>query len=524
MSDAVATKRTALVTGAVTGLGASFAELLARRGFNLVLVDKQEQRLAGRVADLAARHGVDVYPIAQDLRDPSAGARIEECCATAGRRIDLLVNNAGFSLNTLFRETEWREVDGNVRVLLNVVVELTHRFLPGMLERRWGRIVNVASMSGFMPGGVRLATYNASKTFLIPFTEALDFELRGTGVRATAVCPGFTKTEFYVASDTHDVRDSVPAFMWLEPDKVAGDGIAAAMRGKPIQITGLPNQAIATAAKFVPRKLLRDRTRVLHRKAHDEMAAIGPGTSAGGPRRAAVVTGASSGIGASFAELLAREGFDLVLVARREEVLKERADGLARRHGIRAHAFRLDLAEQSACEALLAECDRLSWPVEVLVNSAGYPANQLFARMAWTDVAAVLQVLFNSIVHLTHAFVRRMIARGSGRIINVASLAAFEPGSYRSTLYSSAKAAVVAFSESVDSELEGTGVHVSALCPGFTRTEWASKSGVDESSVPRALWMDSDAVAALGLAGARRGDPVVVAGTPAQRLVTKVLQ
>lgn len=523
MKSEIQSKRTALVTGAATGLGASFADLLAREGFDLVLVDRQADRLRERAASLSERYAVRAEPIVRDLADAAAVSDIFSQCQTRGIGVDFLVNNAGFHLKTLFHETRWGDIEANVRVLLTVVVEMTHRFLPGMLKRGWGRIVNVSSVSGFMPGGVRLTTYNATKSFLIPFTEGLNLELEGSGVAATVVCPGFMRTDLFVANGLTDVRDAVPGFMWLDPAQVAKEAYRAAMNGTGLRVNGLANRLIVTAAKFVPRKLLRDRTKILHRKAHDAIGAAPIGQRTGGIRRASLVTGATSGIGADFATELAREGMDVILVARRENLLRQRAEELTRRFGVRTHAIVCDLADPEAPTTLRRQCEDLGWAVDILVNNAGYPVNELFRDMRWSEIDAALQLLVRSVLQLTHAFVPGMIARGWGRIVNVASLAGFEPGSYRSTLYSSSKRLLIGFSESVDSELEGTGVRVTALCPGFTKTEWGSKSSV-KVTVPPLLSMESDRVARIGLAAAKRGGPIAVATTPAQRLVTTAFQ
>jgi short-subunit dehydrogenase len=514
-------KRTALVTGAVAGLGARFADLLARQGYDLVLVDRQAERLAERAKEIAARNHVQVHAVPMDLALPDAGARIFARCQELGVTVDVLVNNAGYHLNKLFHELPWDAIEANVRVLLDVVVELSHRFLPGMVERGWGRIVNVASMSGFMPGGVRLATYNATKAFLIPFTEALNLELEGTGVHASAVCPGFMRTELFEANGLTDVSDSVPSFMWLDPAHVASEALAAADRGAPVRVSGLPNQIIATAARFVPRQLLRERSKIFHRKAHAAIKAEGrAGEGARVNGLAALVTGASAGIGASFAEVLARRGYDVILVARREDKLKEIANEVARRHGVRTHTIVKDMTDRRAPLALHEACAKLGWPVDVVVNNAGYPVNELFHRMTWEAVDGALQILIRSVMHLTHLFLPSMVERRSGRIVNVASLAGFEPGSYRSSLYSSAKASVIGFTESIDAELEGTGVRATAVCPGFTKTEWMSKTGLDASKVPALLQMESGDVARVGYEAALRGTPVALVGTPAQRVLT----
>ncbi len=511
----------ALITGAAAGLGASFADRLARDGFELVLVDRQADRIQARADELSRKHGVKAHVIVQDLVAPGAVANIHARCAELGLRVDMLVNNAGFHLDKLFRDFEWPVLRDNIRLLLDVVVEMTHRFLPGMVDAGWGRVINVASMSGFMPGGIRLATYTSTKAFLIPFSEGLNIELEGTGVHVTALCPGFMRTDLFVSSGLTDVRDSVPGFMWLEPGQVADEAVRASMAGRPVLVTGLPNKLILAAAKVTPRALLRERTRILHRNAHGKNggAVVADGPKAGAPK-AALVTGASAGIGASFAETLAREGFDVILVARRKEVLDRKAAELSERYRVKTHVIVKDLTKAAQVSELVAECKSLGWPIDVLVNNAGYPVNDLFLQMKWEDVNGALEILLRSVAQLTRAVLPGMIERKWGRIINVASLAGFEPGSYKSTIYSSAKASVISFSESVNAELEATGVAVTALCPGFTNTEWAGKAKLAPGSVPSVLVMESDDVARIGYEAARRGDAVCVVGTVPQRILS----
>ena len=211
MIDSSARRRTALVTGAAAGLGLKFAENLARQDFDLVLVDRQSQRIEALAIALAQNFGVRTYPIAQDLCESRAATNLRSSCDALGVSVDMLVNNAGLPLNKPLHQMPWLTISDNMHLLLGVVVELCHRFLPPMIERKWGRIVNVASMSGFMPGGVRLAIYNAAKTFLIPFSEGIGRELAGTGVHVTALCPGFVKTEIFESSGIDDVAQTVPA-------------------------------------------------------------------------------------------------------------------------------------------------------------------------------------------------------------------------------------------------------------------------------------------------------------------------
>jgi short-subunit dehydrogenase len=510
----------ALVTGAAAGLGASFAERLARDGFDLVLVDRQAERVQSRADDIARRHGVRAHAIVQDLTQPDAVHNIHARCQALGVHVGVLVNNAGHHLDKRFCDFPWSVLRDNVRLLLDVVLETTHRFVPAMIERGWGRVINVASVSGFMPGGVRLATYTSTKAFLIPFSEGLNLELEGTGVSVTAICPGFMRTDLFVNSNLTDVSDVVPGFMWSEPDRVADQAVRAAMKGSPLHVSGLPNRLLLAAAKVTPRALWRERTRILHRKAYGKNGVAGGAAQGAAAKRAALVTGASAGIGASFAETLAAEGYDVVLLARRQSLLEERAADLRRRFGVQAHVIVEDLTRREAVDAIVAECERLGWPIDVLVNNAGYPVNELFCQMTWPEVDAALQILVRSVYQLTRAFLPGMVERKWGRVINVASMAGFEPGSYRSTLYSSSKAAVIAFSESVNAEVEATGVSVTALCPGFTKTEWASKARLAPGSVPKALMMESADVARIGFEAARRRVAVSEVGTPAQRLLS----
>jgi short-subunit dehydrogenase len=525
MNTADTRRRVALVTGAAAGLGSRFAERLARDGFDLILVDRQAERTQVLADDLARRYAVRTHVIVRDLTVPSAAADIQAACDALGWSVDVLVNNAGFHLNKALHELPLSAVRDNIQLLLRVVVEMCHRFLPPMINRGWGRIINVSSVSGFMPGSVRLATYNASKSFLIPFSEAIGLELAGTGVNVTAVCPGFMKTDIFVSSGLTDVGESVPAFMWTDPAQVADEAIHSVMKGVPVRVSGIPNRLIVFASKFVPRSLLRERSRIFHKAARRSQSAGQNATfRSSDEKKAALVTGASSGIGASFSNLLAKEGYDIVLVARRREALERCADELSSRYGVLTHVIVQDLTVPEAPENIATECERLGWPIGVLVNNAGYPTTELFHKMSWAEVDAALRILVTNVVELTHKFLPQMVARGSGMVINVASMAAFEPGSFRSSLYSSSKVFIVGFSESIAAEVAGSGVIITALCPGFTRTNWLSKNKLENTAVPSFLWMESDAVAEIGYSAAQRGTTVAVAGTPALRAIYTLFQ
>ena len=523
MSSSFDKHRTALVTGAASGLGACFAEVLAREHYDLVLVDRQEGALREQIVRLAERYSVRCHPIVCDLTESSAVDKIYNECEALGLTVDFLVNNAGYHLNQMFHEMPWTMIEDNLQILLTVVVEMTHRFLPAMIRQKWGRILNVASVSGFMPGGIRLTTYNATKTFLVPFSEALNSELSASGIHVTALCPGFMRTSLFVNSGLTDVRDSVPSFMWLNPAEVADGAYRAVTKGRPIYIPGLINKVIVTAAKFVPRALLRERTRILHRSALAKMRAETSlrQDNVDAPK-VALVTGASSGIGASFCKLLAQEGYNIVMVARREDLLRQSAAQLSSQYHVETRVIAQDLTEPGAVEALEAKLCEFGWSVNLLVNNAGYPLNKLFSQMSWPQVAAVLELYIRLNVRLIHALLPGMLFQKKGHIINVSSLAAFEPGSFRSSLYCSSKAFLIGFSESLAGEMESRNISVTVICPGFTLTEWPAKSSLNAKAIPSFFWMTSDQVAREGYAAAKRGVPVQIIGTPVMRAVSLV--
>ena len=234
-----------------------------------------------------------------------------------------------------------------------------------------------------------------------------------------------------------------------------------------------------------------------------------PDTSPG-PRRLAIVTGASAGIGAAFAERLAREAYDLVLVARRRERLDEIADKLTRAHARRVDVLAADLCAPEgvrAVEARIAEEPAL----ELLVNNAGFGTNGAFADLdrEGEDEEVRLNVL--ALLRLTHAAIAAMKVRGHGTVINVSSLAGFQPSPFNAT-YGATKAFVNSFTQGVAEELRETGVRLQLLCPGFTRTEFQEVAGVRTDAVPDFAWMTAEAVVDASLAGLRRGELVVIPG------------
>ena len=221
----------------------------------------------------------------------------------------------------------------------------------------------------------------------------------------------------------------------------------------------------------------------------------------------ALVTGATAGIGLEFARTLAARGHDIVLVARDRTRLEQLADEL-RALRVQVEVLPADLADRSQLATVEARLSDRSRPVEILVNNAGFGVPKRFADADVEDEQAMLDVLVTAVMRLTHAAVPGMVARGTGAILNVSSVAGWITGG----TYSAAKAWVTVFSESLSIELAGTGVHVTAVCPGYTHTEFHQRAGMEMDSVPEWMWLDTKQVVDTALSDVRKGRPVSVAG------------
>jgi uncharacterized protein len=237
---------TALVTGASSGIGVEIAGELARRGHALTLVARREDRLRDMADKIGPEHGVRVDWIAADLADASERDRIPAEITARGQIVHLLVNNAGIGTNGRFYELPVAGEIQMVRLNVEAMVALCGAFVPGMVERGSGKILNVASVSGFMPVPQQ-ATYAASKAFALTFTESLTLDLHGTGVTATALCPGPVKTEFA------GLIEGMPSAYFVEPARVAREAIDGLEQGDRTVIPGVLNKVNAVSGRHTPR-------------------------------------------------------------------------------------------------------------------------------------------------------------------------------------------------------------------------------------------------------------------------------
>jgi len=245
---------TALITGASAGLGAEYARLFAADKHDLVLVARRRDRLEALARELEAARGVKARVVAADLAAPDGVSRVVEEVRRLGLEIDFLVNNAGFGTSGAFVELDLGRELEMIQVNITALVSLTRAFLPAMCSRRRGRILNVGSTAGFPPGPF-MAVYYASKAFVNSFTEALWYELRGTGVTATVSCPGATATEFAkVAGNASSLLFRLGA---ASAATVARQGYRAMMKGRPMVIHGLKNKLTVQSLRISPRAVAR---------------------------------------------------------------------------------------------------------------------------------------------------------------------------------------------------------------------------------------------------------------------------
>ncbi len=249
-------RRTVLVTGASAGIGQALARVFAEHGFDLVLVARREERLQALSRELGERFHVDARVLVADLADAATPARIFDKCRAGGRDVDVLVNNAGYGLGGRFLDAGWEQHVRFIQVMVTAVVDLTYRFLPGMIERGYGRVINVASLAGLTPASAGHTLYAAAKAFLIKFSESLALEGAGHNVHVTALCPGFTHTEFHDVTGTRALVNELPKFMWMDAESVARDGYRAVMRGDSIRVPGRTNRTLALLVRLMPQSLV----------------------------------------------------------------------------------------------------------------------------------------------------------------------------------------------------------------------------------------------------------------------------
>ena len=252
-------RRLMLITGASAGIGAEFARQYAARGWDLALTARRADRLETLARELEAEHNIKALTITADLAAPAAVDLILAYIDEAGRHVDGIVNNAGYGLPGTFFNTSWQAQADFIQVLSTAPIELVHKCLAGMAERNYGRIINVASLAGYTPGSNGHTLYASVKSSLIKFSESIHAEAHAAGynINCTALCPGFTYSEFHDVNGTREKAQEMPGWLWMDAAPVVEAGIIAVTRGQPVVVPGAVNKGLATLTRILPEPIGR---------------------------------------------------------------------------------------------------------------------------------------------------------------------------------------------------------------------------------------------------------------------------
>jgi len=241
--------RTALVTGATSGIGRAFAEVLAHRGMDLVISGRDLARLEIVAQDLREEAGANVEILIADLSDR---AQVDLVAQRAmGEDIALVINNAGYGLAVPFVSGDVAQEQALLDVLVTAVMRISHAALPGLVERNFGGIINVSSVAGWLSSG----TYSAAKSYVTTFSESLAMQLRDSGAHVMALCPGFTRTEFQQRAGMN--TQTIPEIMWLDPHDVVHEALSDFASAKPVSVPGVQYKTLGLVAQYLPRPLVR---------------------------------------------------------------------------------------------------------------------------------------------------------------------------------------------------------------------------------------------------------------------------
>jgi short-subunit dehydrogenase len=249
-------KKTALITGASSGIGLEFAKLLAAKGYNLVLCARRKERLIAIGEELEKKFSVRTYSIQADLSKRETPDEIFKELRSKDITIDFLVNNAGLSLKRKFSRNSWEEIDDFMNLMMVNVTKLCHLVLPSMKEKKQGHIVNVSSIAAFVPEDSG-SLYTASKKYVSSLSVALAKEGEPYGVKVLALCPGFTHTEFHKVLGNKEKVEKFPKIMWMTADRVVEEGYDAVIKGKRIHINGLVNKVICFIFHMIPECIIK---------------------------------------------------------------------------------------------------------------------------------------------------------------------------------------------------------------------------------------------------------------------------
>jgi len=241
-----------LITGASAGIGEALAREFAKAGWDLALTARREEPMIALAKELKETYGTTSHILPADLAKPGACADILGRLAKKKAQIDGLVNNAGYGLTGHYLHNDWQAHKDFLTLMLDAPCEMTHMVAAGMKARGFGRIINVASLAGHIPGSRGHTLYGATKSFLIKFSQSLNLEMQPYGVKVSALCPGFTYSEFHDVNKTRRAVNKMPDWMWMSAEAVAESGFMALEKNRAVYIPGRSNKMIAVIAKLLP--------------------------------------------------------------------------------------------------------------------------------------------------------------------------------------------------------------------------------------------------------------------------------
>jgi short-subunit dehydrogenase len=378
-------------------------------------------------------------------------------------------------------------------------------FLPAVRAAR-GKILNVASIAAYFPGGPGMATNYASKSFVLSFSLALSQELHSQGVTVSALCPGYTKTDFQARAGFGPNMDlsRLPGSTAIE---VAEAGYAGLIAGRREIVPGFLNKFSISLLPFLPKALILAVISRLQQNRAPHHPETGLTQEGGETRRVSVITGASGGIGAGLARVFARHGHDLALVDCSRAELEALADEIAASGRPRPLVLVFDLIEQGAVTRIAAALEAAEASPEILVNNAGFGLVGEAAGLDPTEQLAIIDLNIRVVVEITLCFLPSIRA-ARGKILNVASISAYFPGGPGMAAYYASKSFVLSFSLALSQELNSQGVTVSALCPGLTKTGFQARAGfgpnIGLARLPTSTAIEVAEAGYAGLIGGRR--------------------
>ncbi|GAA4773409.1 hypothetical protein GCM10023200_02250 [Actinomycetospora chlora] len=504
------TPRRTLVTAADTDLGRALVRRLHARGDEIVLAGGERDALEAIAADLGGK--VEVLP--GDLADVDDLDLVVRRLQADTRPIDLLVVGPTDPVADGLPDVEPAVARAALDRAAGAVLGLLRAALPGMIARGHpgpGGVITVAGPAAYLPAAGAAGLDGAAQAYVAMLTESLQQAVGREGLTLTTVCPTPPGGQ-----GEHTVLDAVPLRVAPpDADAVAAAALADHAAGRVLSVPGIGTRALVGVSRLVPFGAVRAVRSAAARHLRSPLAAWRERRGPRGPRPGtALVTGASSGIGAAFAEHLALAGHDLVLVARDARRLDAAGERLRARHGVGVEVLVADLATAAGRDRVT---ERLTGaPVDLLVNNAGYATAGEFLETDPAALRANYEVNMAAVLELTAAVLPGMVARRRGDVVNVSSVAGFLPG--RGSVYSAGKTYVTALSRNLALTVGGDGVRVMALCPGFTRTEFHARLGQDRQG-PEWLWLDADRVVAEGMADLEAGKAVSVPGTVYKAIV-----